>query len=66
MKRRPVYCQVCGRQIISNSNEDTDRTIGKNYGNGECLLLVRGIVCPKCTPEEIVWGKMMEGVESYE
>lgn len=66
MKRRVVRCQACGRQIIPNSTEDTDRTIGSAYGNGECLLMVGGVVCPKCAPEEIVWGKMMEGVESYE
>lgn len=63
MVHRPVYCQICGRQIISNSTEDTDRTIGKDYGNGECLLLVRWVVCPKCTPSEIAWGKLIEGEE---
>lgn len=61
MSKKPVYCQVCARQIIPNSTEDTERTIGRNYGNGECLLMVGGMVCPKCSPEEIAWGKLMEG-----
>lgn len=59
-KRRIVRCAICGRQIISNSAENTDRTVGAKCGNGECLLLVNGVVCPICTPDEIAWGKMME------
>jgi len=61
MRRKIVYCAVCGRQIISNSTEDTSRTIGADYGNGECLMLVKGVACPKCTPNEIEWDKMVEG-----
>ena len=60
MNKQAVYCEVCGRQIIRDSSEDTERTIGKNYGNGSCLVLVKGIVCPKCTPEEIEFGEIME------
>lgn len=63
MSKGIVYCQICGRQIISNSTEDTERTIGADYGGGGCLRLVKGFACPKCTPSEIEWGKMMEGVE---
>lgn len=62
MNHRIIRCEVCGRQIISGSTEDTDRTIGKDYGNGECLMLFKGVACPQCTPEELEWNKMMEGV----
>lgn len=66
MKHRIIRCAICNRQIIPKSTENTERTIGSRYGDGYCLRLVNGVVCPKCTPEEIEWGKMMEGVEDYE
>ena len=66
MANKKVYCQICGRQIISKSTEDNERTIGADYGIGRCLRLVNGFVCPKCTPDEIEWGKLVEGVEVYE
>ncbi len=66
MANNKIYCQICGRQIISKSTEDSQYAIGADYGNGCCLRLVNGFACPKCTPDEIEWGKLVEGVEDYE
>ena len=62
MRKDIVRCQICGRQIIRDSNENTSRTIGKNYGNGQCLMLIKGVACPECTVEELKWSEMTEGV----
>lgn len=62
MNTKAIRCEICGRQIISNSDENTDYTIGHNYGNGQCLMLVKGVACPECTVYELKWSEMTEGV----
>lgn len=57
---RIVKCAICGRQIVSNSNESSKYLIGHDYGDGKCLMLVNGVVCPECTPSEIEFGELME------
>ena len=66
MANNTIHCQVCGRQIVSKSTEDTTYTIGADYGDRRCLRLFYGFVCPKCTPSEIEFGRLMEREMDYE
>lgn len=63
MNEKIVRCQICCRQIIRNSDENTDRTIGQNYGNGQCLMLIGGIACPECTKYELEHSELTEGID---
>ena len=44
-----VYCQICGRQIVSYA-ADTSRYVGP--ASDGCLVLVGGYACPPCSEEE--------------
>jgi len=44
-----VYCQICGRQIVSYQ-ASTERYVGP--ASEGCLCLVNGYACPECTKEE--------------
>jgi hypothetical protein len=53
-----VYCQVCGRQIV-DFKADNKTCIGP--ASDGCLYLGPSkYACPKCKPDEIIWGEIQE------
>ena len=44
-----IYCQICGRQIVSYEADD-DKRIGP--ASDGCMALVNGCACPPCSKEE--------------